>query len=137
MISSRALSISDLRADASGRIAIAFELSRTGFTLRPNNHHLSATRAGRHEDHPRRDIRCRHKEHFPVAPIGLMRACTACLTSRVKGISSNVSRVNLFDAFERRQFLYGLPALFFGQPNFVEALKIQPELWARSEKMTQ
>src|SRR3989304_459671 len=47
------------------------------------------------------------------------------------------SRVNLFDAFQRRQFLDGLTALFFGQPNFVEALKIQPELWARSEKMSQ
>jgi len=35
---------------------------------------------------------------------------------------------DLFDAFQRGQFLDGLSAFFFGQPNFVEALKIQPEL---------
>ena len=46
-------------------------------------------------------------------------------------------RVDLFDAFQGRQLLDGFPAFFFGQPNFVKALKIQPELWGRSEKMTQ
>ena len=47
------------------------------------------------------------------------------------------SRVDLVDAFERRQFLDSLSALFFGQANLVKALKIQPELWTRSKKMSQ
>src|SRR5438067_1025240 len=66
-----------------------------------------------------------------------MRACTVCLKSPVNGISARFLRVNLFDAFQRRQLLDGLSALLFGQANFVEALQIQPELWARSEKMSQ
>src|SRR5262245_19573910 len=38
---------------------------------------------------------------------------------------------------ERRQLFDGLPALFFGQPNLVEALKIQPKLRRRPEKVSQ
>jgi hypothetical protein len=74
--------------------------------------------------------------HLPVFRSALMRPCTVCVKSPVKGISAHFLRVNLFDAFQRRQFLDGLSTLFFRQPNFVEALKIQPELWTRSEKMS-
>jgi hypothetical protein len=67
-------------------------------------------------------------------PLGLVHDNAAALPTRAP---SNPLRVHLFDAFQRRQFLDGLPALLFGQSDFVEALKIQPELWARSQKVSQ
>jgi hypothetical protein len=45
--------------------------------------------------------------------------------------------VNFFETLQRWQLLDRLPAFFFGQPKLVQALKIQPELRARAEKMSQ
>lgn len=59
------------------------------------------------------------------------------IASKRRGASSQLLRVHLLDALERRQLLNGFPALLFGQSDVVEVLKVEPELWARSEKMSQ